>query len=158
MVTANFQLSRSLIAERKWAKNIGNIQNLKTLLDKGNSLAVEKIASCLNKDTFWVFATKYCHFHNPKDFPIFDQYTEKALGYTYTDRTKPVSKWYNSYRLSVQGAINSTEENYSFFQMDCFLWLKGQKMMIQKNDNKKNTLSREIQFSMKEHQELWQQL
>jgi hypothetical protein len=62
-------------------------ENLDQLLKSGNPDAVNKIRSghgiCLKKTgmeyNFYSFATKYCHFSNPKYYPIYDQYVEKAI-------------------------------------------------------------------------------
>ncbi len=62
-------------------------ENLDALLKSGNLDAVSKIRcghGIRTKKTgkernFYSFATKYCHFSNPKCYPIYDQYVEKAI-------------------------------------------------------------------------------
>ncbi len=62
-------------------------ENLDALLKSGNLDAVNKIRRghgiCAKKTgkerNFYSFATKYCHFSNPKCYPIYDQYVEKAI-------------------------------------------------------------------------------
>jgi hypothetical protein len=62
-------------------------ENLENLLKKGDLDAVNKIRKGHGirgenkKDDrdFYSFATKYCHFSNPKCYPIYDQYVEKAI-------------------------------------------------------------------------------
>lgn len=62
-------------------------ENLDGLLKSGNLDAVEKLRSGhgirtkkMDKEyNFYSFATKYCHFSNPRCYPIYDQYVEKAI-------------------------------------------------------------------------------
>ena len=61
-------------------------ENLDKLLKSGNLDAVEKlrcghgIKTKKGKDrNFYSFATKYCHFSNPKCYPVYDQYVKEAI-------------------------------------------------------------------------------
>ena len=61
-------------------------ENLDELLESGNLDAIDKLRSghgILTKNgneyNFYSFATKYCHFSNPKCYPVYDQYVEKAI-------------------------------------------------------------------------------
>ena len=61
-------------------------ENLDELLKSGNLDAVEKlrcghgIKTKKGKDrNFYSFATKYCHFSNPKCYPVYDQYVKEAI-------------------------------------------------------------------------------
>lgn len=62
-------------------------ENLDALLKSGNLEAVNKIRRGhgihVNKTqkerNFYSFATKYCHFSNPKCYPIYDQYVKKSI-------------------------------------------------------------------------------
>lgn len=62
-------------------------ENLDALLKSGNLDAINKIrwhhGICVKKTgkerNFYSFATKYCHFSNPKCYPIYDQYVERAI-------------------------------------------------------------------------------
>lgn len=61
-------------------------ENLDALLKSGNHIAVNKIrcghgitTKTGKERNFYSFATKYCHFSNPKCYPIYDQYVEKAI-------------------------------------------------------------------------------
>ena len=61
-------------------------ENLDKLLKSGNLDAVDKLrrghgikTKKGNDRNIYSFATKYCHFSNPKYYPIYDQYVEKAI-------------------------------------------------------------------------------
>ena len=61
-------------------------ENLDELLKSGNLDAVQKlrcghgIKTKKGKDrNFYSFATKYCHFSNPKCYPVYDQYVKEAI-------------------------------------------------------------------------------
>jgi len=67
------------------AKHITTIPDLSTLIKNGDVEAVtaiqhgHKIKSKIKEIDFLSFATKYCSFHNPASFPIFDNFIEKYL-------------------------------------------------------------------------------
>ena len=51
-------------------------------LDRGDLDLVHRIANPLEDEEFWryySFATKYCSFHRPRTFAIYDQYVERLL-------------------------------------------------------------------------------
>jgi hypothetical protein len=60
-------------------------ENLDAIIKTGNPEAINKIRlghgiPDINREhNFYSFATKYCHFSNPKCYPIYDQYVEKAI-------------------------------------------------------------------------------
>lgn len=60
-------------------------ENLDAIIKSGNLEAVNKIRlghgipDNKKEHNFYSFATKYCHFSNPKYYPIYDQYVEKAI-------------------------------------------------------------------------------
>ena len=61
-------------------------KKLDELLKSGNLDTVEKLRCGHGIKTkneternFYSFATKYCHFSNPKCYPLYDQYVEKAI-------------------------------------------------------------------------------
>ncbi len=78
-------MDKSKIADHIY--KLATEENLDALLKSGNLDAVTKIrlghGNCVIKTqkerNFYSFATKYCHFSNPKCYPIFDQYVERAI-------------------------------------------------------------------------------
>ncbi|EDS71420.1 hypothetical protein NE604_06960 [Anaerofustis stercorihominis] len=58
--------------------------NIDSRLSNGDLSLIEDIANVTingKKKRFYSFATKYCSHHNNKDFPIYDSYVDKILGY-----------------------------------------------------------------------------
>ena len=70
-------------------EGILSVTGLDTMIKNGSSKAVERITKCGDKHYF-VFATKYCCFGNPKKFPIYDSLSAKVLQWFYD--------WDNGYR------------------------------------------------------------
>jgi hypothetical protein len=66
--------------------NLATKESLDNMLRRGNLEAIEKIRrghriltkSNKERDNY-SFATKYCHFSNPKCYPLYDQYVEWAI-------------------------------------------------------------------------------
>lgn len=108
-------------------------------LVRGDPAIVGKIAighgikSLNNKDrNFYSFATKYCSWHNPDDYPIFDSYIEKLLkAYRQIDfqfqgnDLKNYEKFKNILS-SFQSCFNL--KHYNFKQIDKFLWMYGKEL------------------------------
>ncbi len=108
--------------------------NFDELVRAGNIEAVEKIATVRNNDKErrnYSFATKYCHRHNPNDFPIYDKYVDYML-WLYNDIfnfalfTRDDLKTYGI----LKDIINRFRqefglENFGYDKIDVFLWSKG---------------------------------
>ncbi|HEY6347054.1 MAG TPA: hypothetical protein VIY49_36655 [Bryobacteraceae bacterium] len=104
------------------------------LLRKGRPGAVDLIWNCddLNR-RYFSFASKYCSWHNPAAYPIYDSYVEECLwrykrqdgfteygreGYRYPDFVRIVSAFRQFYGLTV-----------SFKDLDKFLWSTGGRLL-----------------------------
>ncbi|MGD0645947.1 MAG: hypothetical protein ABSA75_13660 [Candidatus Bathyarchaeia archaeon] len=66
--------------------NLAAEENLDSMLQKGDLEAINKIrfghgilTQSKNERDNYSFATKYCHFSNPKCYPVYDQYVFDAL-------------------------------------------------------------------------------
>ncbi len=104
------------------AKHISNIDLLDEQLGGGNVDVVDKVAKWNNKNLI-SFASKFCHFHNKKAYPIYDSYVCVAL--------KILTGWKNNkiYRDFKRSIDNFKSENkieeFSFEDIDKYLWLFG---------------------------------
>jgi len=71
----NLLYSTYILATNRMTDHIFDIKNIDALLKKGEHSLVKQIAS-INIDNknydFYSFATKYCAYHNPDAFPIYD--------------------------------------------------------------------------------------
>lgn len=102
------------------------------LIEQGNIEAVYEIGRT-NKDlkNQFVFASKYCHFHNPEAFPIFDKYSRAALvclnnsEHFFKKITENSLLEYKQFYKAINSFISKIATGYSYKQADEFLWLYG---------------------------------
>ncbi len=110
---------------------------------------IEKYKSEKGKSfKFYSFASKYCHCHQPKSFPIFDKYVKLSLLYyrnNFADGPKFKNDDLHDYTKFIEVIdafrtfVGSTNLDYAI--IDRYLWVKG--MEIEKVKNKaKNNLSK----------------
>lgn len=120
------------------AKHIWGLDFLDKLLIDGNFAAVEKVAKCENKNLL-SFASKFCHFHNKQDYPIYDKYVRIAL--------KKLTNWkddrtYSGFKQAINDFRRRNKiENTSFEDLDKYLWLVGLMERLREN---KTDVNREI--------------
>ncbi len=130
------------------AEHISAIEDLDGLLCKGSVEAVEKIR--IWKKDILSFASKYCHFHNKDEYPIFDSYVLNAL------KEKFDYKGERNYSKFKAKLTELKQENLnSFEELDTFLWLYGQKIAL---DNNTTKINYEISRLYKEKRELFNRL
>lgn len=74
------------------------------------------------------FATKYCHYHNPESFPIYDSYVAKVLCSFPKDFRYVRENELRSYETFVK-TLNDFRDHYglnlSFVDLDKYLWCLG---------------------------------
>ncbi len=119
------------------AKHIQSL-NLDDALIKGDISIVSKIAtghgiaslkSEVGKEiNFYSFATKYCSWHNPEEFPIFDSYVEKLLiayrEFGFYDFKNVELKQYERFKTILMGFREYYGlSDFSLKEIDKFLWL-----------------------------------
>lgn len=71
---------------------LGVGRKLDSLISRGDPAAVDlmkmvKFEKRDNTINFFSFASKYCHFHKPDRYPIYDQYVDAALRKLRRDKT-----------------------------------------------------------------------
>ncbi len=103
-------------------------------LKKGSYDVIEKIATVKIKEKekrFYSFATKYCSFHFPDKYPIYDSYVDKILR-CYRNQDKFFKfknedlKKYRSFVEIIEHFKKFYElEDFSFKDIDKFLWQFG---------------------------------
>lgn len=106
-------------------------------LSKDDSLVVNKIAdvemSNGRRIKFYSFATKYCSFHRPVAYPIYDSYVVRTLMYfkhqdkdKFTSFTRDDLKNFEQFKdviLKFRESYNL--ESFSLREIDKYLWLVG---------------------------------
>ena len=123
--TLNLYYSTNIHAVGNMAKHILSIANIDKRLDKGEASLVNDIARLRSAKggtrNNYSFATKYCAYHRPTLFPIYDKIVSdiflslfrngKLNGYSYTNRQK--TKKSGHYTLK---AFSNNLKNYSFYK------------------------------------------
>jgi len=104
------------------------------IIAQGLPSAVELIWSCEGMRDYYSFATKFCSWHNPTTYPIYDHYVDECLWaykkqdlffdfhhqdlYDYKKLVNIVATFRDHYGLS----------EFSFRDLDKFLWNTGKRM------------------------------
>ena len=136
------------------AEHIYEIAKLDEELNKGNIIAVDKVAKWNNifqNKTFNLlsFSSKFCHFHNKKAYPIYDKYVVIAL-----KNLIPGWKDKKTFSNFIEGIDKLRKEsnipNIQFEELDKFLWLFG--MLLRLNAGKKD-INREIYAYYENHKD-----
>jgi len=125
----------------KLTSHIISIDNLDEMLNKGELAAYQKVSETPEdiKNAF-VFASKYCHFHNPKMYPIFDSKSRMTIYYI-NKETSFIEAFnqnalleYSFYKDCLDNLIETCEEDlrmyydkesgrdYRYKKIDEFLW------------------------------------
>ena len=137
--TLNLYYSTNVIATNKVAKSIHSIKRLDKCLEDGNLSVVKKIAHLSLADekqrNFYSFATKYCSFHNPKKYPIYDFYVQDLL-YRYQKQENfypgkitrnSITNYlkYDEYKNIIDCFISYFDLHCSYKELDMYLWTMG---------------------------------
>jgi hypothetical protein len=157
----NRSYSTNIIAEDKVARKLSRKGSLlQELIGKGDAEAVRIIAECGIGRKEQVFASKYVHFHNPDKFVLGDRLVDIALralklnAWNPHSHKKEIAVGYEVFRGQVSDI--SQRCGISLKEMDQYLWLRGQKEVAKKQG--KTKLNREIRWSMRTQQRLWNEL
>ena len=118
----------------RFAHHIANLE-IDEHIDQGSPCAVELIFDCPPLPKYYSFATKFCSWHNPAAYPIYDHYVDECLWaykkqdqffgfhrqdlYEYEEFVKIVSAFQNHYGL----------DGLTFRDLDKFLWLTGKQLL-----------------------------
>jgi hypothetical protein len=139
-------LLKVLVLNQLYSTRINNIDieplahhiaglGIDNLFAQGSIKAVGLITNCPNLRKYLSFASKFCSWHNPKAYPIYDGNARASLwAYKKQDRFANFHQqdlWvYESYRA----AIVAFSEHYGlnsmdFKQLDKFLWRSGDRIL-----------------------------
>jgi len=131
------------------AKHISEINLLDNLLEKGDINAVEKVAKW-NDRNLMSFASKFCHFHNKRAYPIYDNYVCVAL--------KKLLEWkdkrdYNDFEQAINNFRKKIKgEEVSLEDIDKYLWLFGLREKLRKG---RTDINREINNFYNQNKEMF---
>jgi hypothetical protein len=110
------------------------------LLNQGSLIAVERIFMCPElRRKYYSFATKFCSWHKPESYPLYDSYAVECL-WTYKKqdsfhRFHRQDLWYYEKLVATVTAFRHWYklDGLTFRQIDKFLWRSGYKI-LQKTD------------------------
>lgn len=128
---------------------LGVGRKLDSLLARGDPAAVdlmkmvkfEKREKTIN---FFSFASKYCHFHKPDWYPIYDQYVDAALRNLRRDKKLSFKsdalnrKSYAPFKSVIDAFIRMYATGCSYDAVDKFLWRKGKRLKQQRRKTRQN--------------------
>jgi len=141
----------------KMAQHIGSLKNLKSMILNGEEEAVEVIRlghGIVKRKTgkeidLYSFASKYCHWSNPKRYPMYDQYVEKAL-----EEIRKKNLWdfpenenfkdYANFKKHIDVLKNLLGWDYK--KLDEALWIYGRYL----KNNLPNDIQKKIQSELNE--------
>lgn len=122
------------------SKIIYESRNMDELIDAGDKEAVNIIGQTREgMNNAFVFASKYCSFHQPEKFLIFDSYSWFALrticgelGIDHKLKSNPTMDFdaYNKYCKCVDNIINEYGLIHDYKKIDEFLWMKGKTLLM----------------------------
>lgn len=131
----NLLYSTYILATNRMTAHICDIKNIDSRLKVGDQSLVKEIASLniAGKDyDFYSFATKYCAFHNPKAFPIYDNIVSAVFTKLFEDGN--LSPFECTRKQGVKNGYSKTAfasklREYDFYVAvyDCFMGLYGLK-------------------------------
>lgn len=115
----NLLYSTYILATNRMTAHILGINEIDARLKKGDKSLVEEIANIQiggKKYNFYSFATKYCAYHNPEAFPIYDNIVSKVL--TMLNKGKESD---SAYEKKLRNYAEYTQI-YDTFMKDYGLW------------------------------------
>ena len=121
---------------------LANDKNLDQLLDQGSLDAVFLITACPNLKEYLSFASKFCSWHNPTAYPIYDGNVRECLwSYGKQDRFAKFRNqdlWY--YQKLVETVIAFRNhyglDSLTFKQLDKFMFRSGSRILKARKDPK----------------------
>lgn len=117
--------------------------NIDTILDEGSETLVDKIANTeklakmLGKEKQYIysFATKYCSFHRPESYPIYDSRVNEYLWHLRNlgelGQFKRMDLWnYSKFKKIVTEFRDSLlTERFTYKEIDQYLYVEGGKLL-----------------------------
>jgi hypothetical protein len=114
--------------------------DLDPLLDDGSIHAVERIVSCPGTKRYYSFATKYCCWHRPALYPIWDLNVDESLWFYKRQYAFHLFRRQDLHSYGKLVGIVRAFSNYfelgslDFKQIDKFLWRIGDHLLKGSNE------------------------
>jgi hypothetical protein len=155
-VEAHGVLAKSVVLNQLYSARVLNIHiqqlarhitkcDLDPLLDQGSPVAVDRIIECPDIKIYYSFATKYCSWHRPDAYPIWDRYVDETLWYYQRryafsnyqhQQVGDYAKW-----VSIVSDFKRRFglEDLNFKKVDKFLWRMGDQLLNKPKDSEAPT-------------------
>jgi len=110
-------------------------REIDALLDQGAPVAVERIYNCKNMRMYYSFATKFCSWHNPTAYPIYDSYADACLwAYKKQDAFADFHRQDLGYYEKLVGVVSAFRSHYqldrfTFREIDKFMYRSGSRIL-----------------------------
>jgi hypothetical protein len=123
------------------ARHIASLQ-LDPTLEKGAPHAVALITNCEKLKKYFSFATKFCSWHNPVAYPMYDGNVDECLwSYQRQDRFAKFHRQdlgYYERLIAVVAGFRTFYglDSFSFRQLDKFLWRMGERILRRRREAK----------------------
>ena len=122
---------------------LGVGRKLDSLISRGDPTAVDlmkmvKFEKRKKTINFFSFASKYCHFHKPDRYPIYDQYVDAALRKLRRDKKLSFKsdalnrESYAPFKSVIDAFVGMYAAGCSYDAVDKFLWRKGKSLKQQR--------------------------
>ena len=123
-------------------------KHLDTLLDRGELEAVALIRDCPNLKQYASFASKFCSWHHPTDYPIYDGNVRACL-WSYQEQDSFTTQFLQddlSYYLKYVDIIKAFRTHYkldslTFKQLDKFMYRLGGRILKARKDLKNGAIA-----------------
>ena len=128
---------------------LGVGRKLDSLISRGDPAAVDlmkmvKFAKREKTVNFFSFASKYCHFHQPDKYPIYDQYVDAALRKLRREKKLAFEsdalnrEAYAPFKSVIDTFIGMYATGCSYDPVDKFLWRKGKDLKQKRQKTRPN--------------------
>lgn len=124
------------------AEHIIKVNNIDTRLKDADLSLIDEIADVRFKDItrrLYSFATKYCHFHQPNIYPIYDKNVDEALwyfskiGYIKQVFKRNDLKDYRTFKEIINNFRDFNKlSDLKYAELDKYLWKFGKDLNIKK--------------------------
>lgn len=110
-----------------------NIDPLLKIRDPGTIDLIARIQLGGKSKNNYSFATKYCAWHHPMEYPIYDSFIEKMLwGYQKQDKfssfRREALREYSQFKQIIDELLRHYDlSQFNFKDIDKFLWMAGKK-------------------------------
>ena len=163
LYNCNLRMDKKIVATEIKKLNLDKIFAEKDVTPEN---LVERIAHLqplpYKKSVGPAFASKYCHFHFPEAFPIYDKFSCQALSDLLGKKKSEYDDNYSHFKEDLDGLIANLSWKPSYKEIDVYLWLYGQwiEYIKYRDDDSKieKKFTRGMRNFVKKNLELFQKL